>query len=86
MAGNEPQGETRRLRRLAANRGLRLVKSRRRNPEAPDYGRYGLVDPQSGDKLLGFKRTRVYATADEVERYLGEAAEKGWKQSLRKSR
>jgi hypothetical protein len=33
-----------RLRRVAARRGLRLEKSRRRDPNAIDYGGYMLVD------------------------------------------
>jgi hypothetical protein len=74
-----------RLRRIAANRGLRLVKSRRRNPKAADYGRYGLVDRTTGEKRFGFARTRTRATAAEVEAWLRESAEADWKRSLRKS-
>jgi hypothetical protein len=33
-----------RLRRMAARQGLQLVKSRRRDPRALDYGTYWLVD------------------------------------------
>ncbi|MGD8194832.1 hypothetical protein ACEXQB_010110 [Herbiconiux sp. P18] len=33
-----------RLRRSAARQGLRLVKSRRRDPQALTYGTYGLID------------------------------------------
>ena len=82
MSRDQPQ-PTEALRRLASNRGLRLVKSRRRNPDAPDFGRYGLVDPRTGDKLFGFRRKRVYATAEEIEAYLSETAENSWKRSIR---
>jgi hypothetical protein len=36
-----------RLRRIA-RQGLRLEKSRRRDPMAPDYGKYSLVSGRSG--------------------------------------
>jgi hypothetical protein len=34
-----------RLRRIAARRGLALKKSKRRDPQALDYGAYWIVDP-----------------------------------------
>lgn len=37
-----------RLRRMAKRRRLVLVKSRRRDPQAWDYGTYGLIDPARG--------------------------------------
>jgi hypothetical protein len=36
-----------RLRRMAERQGLALVKSRRRDPFAKDYGLYWLVDPMT---------------------------------------
>ncbi len=36
-----------RLRRMAQRQGLRLIKSRRRDPNALQYGTYGLVDVQT---------------------------------------
>jgi hypothetical protein len=36
-----------RLRRAADRQGLRLVKSRRRDPRAVDYGQYNLLDPST---------------------------------------
>ena len=71
------------LRRIARNRGLRLVKSRRRNPKHADFGRYGLIDAESGDKVFGFARTRVKATADEIEEWLRQDTAADWKRSLR---
>ena len=70
------------LRDMAANRGLKLVKSRVRTPGKGDYGRYGLTDP-AGAKLLGFGRSGLTATAAEVEAYLHKGAAADWKTSLR---
>jgi ribosomal protein S18 acetylase RimI-like enzyme len=70
------------LREMAANRGLKLVKSRLRTPGKGDYGRYGLTD-RAGAKLLGFGRSGLTATAEEIEAYLHKGAEADWKSSLR---
>jgi predicted N-acetyltransferase YhbS len=70
------------LREMAANRGLKLVKSRVRTPGKGDYGRFGLTDP-AGAKLLGFGRSGLTATAEEVEAYLHKGAAADWKTSLR---
>lgn len=75
-------GRDDRLRDAAANRGLKLVKSRIRTPGKGDYGRYGLTDA-AGAKLLGFGRTGLTATAEEIEEYLHKGAAAGWKTSLR---
>ena len=69
---------------MAANRGLRLVKSRRRNPEAADFGRYGLLDAETKDKVFGYARTRVKASREEVEEFLRSSDEDSWKRSVRK--
>ena len=79
---SEQADTTAELRELAANRGLRLVKSGRRNPEAADYGRFGLVDTASGEKLFGFRRTRVSATAEEIQGFLTQSAEESWRRSI----
>lgn len=42
-----------RLRRAAKRQGLRLVRSRRRDPRAIDYGLYVLVDDSRGNRLPG---------------------------------
>ncbi len=68
---------------MAANRGCTLVKSRRRNPERADYGRYGLKDAQTGEPVFGFARTRVKAT-DEIEEFLRSSLRLSLKRSLRK--
>jgi ribosomal protein S18 acetylase RimI-like enzyme len=75
-------GRDDRLREAAANRGLKLVKSRRRTPGKGDYGRFGLTDP-AGKKLLGFGRSGLTATAEEIEDYLHKGAAADWKSSLR---
>jgi hypothetical protein len=67
---------------MAANRGLKLVASRVRTPGKGDYGRYGLTDA-TGAKLLGFGRSGLTATAEEIEAYLHKGAATDWKTSLR---
>lgn len=71
------------LRRLAANRGFRLIKSRIRTPGRKDHGKYGLKDAQSGKEAFGFSRHRLTASADEIEAHLRGLAELSWKRSLR---
>ncbi|HEX8307397.1 MAG TPA: GNAT family N-acetyltransferase [Allosphingosinicella sp.] len=75
-------GRDERLREAAANRGLKLVKSRLRTPGKGDYGRYGLTD-SSGARLLGFGESGLTATAEEIEGYLHKGALSDWKTSLR---
>jgi hypothetical protein len=69
------------LREMAANRGCRLVKSRRRKPGG-DYGRYGLKDAGSGKEILGFGEAGLTATAGEIEDFLRGGAAAEWKRSL----
>jgi hypothetical protein len=61
---------------MAARQGLRLVKSRRRDPLALDYGTYRLVDKRTNERMIyGQPRSQLRArlesgygmTADEVE-------------------
>jgi ribosomal protein S18 acetylase RimI-like enzyme len=75
-------GRDERLRDAAANRGLKLVRSRVRTPGKGDYGRFGLTDA-GGAKLLGFGRSGLTATAEEIEDYLHKGALTDWKTSLR---
>lgn len=58
-----------RLRRMADRQGLKLVKSRTRDPRALDYGLYGLIDIESGGTVHPMLANRwPYAlTLDEVE-------------------
>jgi hypothetical protein len=63
-----------RIRRIADRRGLRLVKSGRRDPNALDYGLYALIDYDTGGavnpSLIG--RYTCSWTLDQIEDYLAE--------------
>jgi hypothetical protein len=59
-----------RLRRMAERQGLRLHKSRRRDPRALDYGGYMLSDIYRKTVVLGGNQHAYSATLDEVEQYL----------------
>lgn len=53
-AGSESHGNREaRLRRVADRHGLILTKSRTRNQNAPDYGRYVIVDKSSNTVVAG---------------------------------
>ena len=69
------------LREMAANRGCRLRKSRRRKPGG-DHGRYGLIDAKSGKQVFGFGDKGLTATAEDIEAFLRGGAAKDWKSSL----
>lgn len=61
-----------RLRRAADRQGLRLSKSRSRDPQAIDYGLYALVDVQTNGLVhpaLADRWTHAL-TLDEVEEWL----------------
>lgn len=67
-----------RLRRMAERQGLRLVKNRRRDPNALCYGGYGLVDVQRDYVVFGYSQAmgEPEASLDEIEAYLtGEGEE-----------
>ncbi|MGY1845512.1 hypothetical protein [Modestobacter sp. SYSU DS0875] len=55
-----------RLRRVAARRGLKLTRSRRRDPRALDYGRYWLTEVRSNAPAS----PESGLTLDQVEEYL----------------
>jgi hypothetical protein len=61
-----------RLRRMAARQGLRLVRSRLRDPWAVGYGQYGLIDPSHGGTVnpVGPTGQPTTWTLDDVEEYL----------------
>lgn len=69
------------LRDMAANRGCRLVKSRRRK-SGGDFGRYGITDAKTGKRVFGFADDALAATADEIENFLRGSAASTWKSSL----
>lgn len=56
-----------RLRRAAERQALRLVKSRRRDTRAADYGRYWLVEPNTNAIESG---GQFGLSLDDVEEYL----------------
>jgi hypothetical protein len=60
-----------RVRRLAERRSMRLQRSRRRDPEAADYGRYLLRDVNSCVPVAGTTPDgRAMWTLRDVETYL----------------
>lgn len=63
-----------RLRRMADRQGLRLSKSRTRDPHGMDFGMYALIDHQTGGAthppLAG--RWVHTLTLEEVEEYLSK--------------
>ena len=69
------------LKEMAAHRGFRLVKSRRRKPGG-DFGRYGLTDARTGQDCFGIGKNGLEASADEIEDYLRRGAKADWKRSL----
>ncbi|HEY5723102.1 MAG TPA: GNAT family N-acetyltransferase [Allosphingosinicella sp.] len=69
------------LREMAANRGCRLVRSRRRKPGG-DFGRLGLADLKSGKQVFGFGGKGLEATPQEVATFLRGSMTSTWKKSL----
>lgn len=59
-----------RLRRMAERQGLRLEKSRRRDPRALDYGGYMLVEEASGAVVAGESPRPYSLNVDQVEAWL----------------
>jgi mannose-6-phosphate isomerase-like protein (cupin superfamily) len=67
------------LREMAAHRGLKLAKSRRRKPGG-DFGRYGLKDGK-GEPVFGFGDDGLTATAADIEAHLRGATRDTWSKS-----
>jgi mannose-6-phosphate isomerase-like protein (cupin superfamily) len=67
------------LREMAAHRGLKLAKSRRRKPGG-DFGRYGLKDA-GGAPVFGFGDEGFTASAEDIEAYLRDAVRATWGKS-----
>jgi hypothetical protein len=61
-----------RLRQMAKRQRLTLVKSRRRDPRAHDFGLYALIDPDTGGAINPALADRWICswTLDEVEQHL----------------
>jgi hypothetical protein len=60
-----------RLRRMAQRQGLQLIKSRRRDPRAIDYGQYWIADVRSNFLHKG-PYNDGFADLDQVEGFLTE--------------
>ncbi len=59
-----------RLRRVAARRGLRLEKCRRRDKNAVGYGRYALVDQFNKTIVSPIEKGAYSATLDDIQAIL----------------
>jgi|HubBroStandDraft_6_1064221.scaffolds.fasta_scaffold176613_1 hypothetical protein len=59
-----------RVRRMAKRQGLSLVKSRRRDPNALDYGLYLVLDPASNSIVAGSSEIGFGLDLDGVESWL----------------
>jgi hypothetical protein len=78
MLENERRAKVRenKVRRMAERQGLQLVKSRRRDPLAIDFGTYWLVGEESGARYFVpstadiYSKARIGYTIDEAEGYL----------------
>lgn len=66
-----------RLRHMAKARGYILSKSRRRNPNALDYGRYWLSYAESGFRVFGGV-DRAGLDLDDVEEWLTGETQRRW--------
>lgn len=58
------------IRRRAARRGLRVVKSRSRTFDCPSYGGFMVVDPTDSVVVLGSEGFAYSAGLDEIELFL----------------
>ncbi len=65
------------LRRMAERQGLKLMKSRRRDPRAYDFGTYMLVDPYTNSLVAGDTNRGYGLSLDEVEEWLTEDHDNG---------
>jgi hypothetical protein len=59
-----------RVRRVAHRRGYKVIKSRRRDPKAIDYGGFMLIDARKNTVILGGSPIAYSATIEEIESYL----------------
>jgi hypothetical protein len=59
-----------RFRRILARRGMSLVKSKRRNPQAFDYGGFMIVDISTNAVVAGADPLPFCMSIDDVEAWL----------------
>jgi hypothetical protein len=71
-----------RLRRILSRRGYILMKSRRRDPRALDYGYYRIIYPNTNFVIAGGQGPGFSFTLDDVEDWL-ENRKKGGKAAKR---
>lgn len=64
-----------RLRRAADRQGLRLQRSRRRDPRALGYGTYRLTDARTGSVVAAGSESGYGLTLDQVELHLTGGSE-----------
>jgi hypothetical protein len=70
MTDTEYKIRENRVRRMAERQGLRLVKSRRRDPRALDYGGYMIVDPSTNAIVYSYGYNEFGASLDDAEAWL----------------
>ncbi len=70
MTASRDKVRENRLRRMAERQGIRLEKSRRRDPHAIDYGTYSLIDATTGVPIIGGGYGVTGLTLDEAEKRL----------------
>lgn len=68
----DPKVRENRLRRMAQRQGLRLEKSRRRDPRALDYGTYQLTDPATNTLVAHGGQNGYGLDLDAIEKALTE--------------
>ena len=65
-----------RLRRAAERQGYRLVKSRRRDPRALDYGLYWVVDPRTSGVVSHGSGHDGGSDLDGIEEWLNQGGQR----------
>lgn len=70
MATSTDRVRENRIRRMAERQGLRVVKSRRRDRRAFDFGGFMLLDANSGSVVSGAHPLPFSLNLDEVEGHL----------------
>jgi hypothetical protein len=80
--GISPKVDEDRIRRLVARQGFMLEKSRRRDPRAPDFGRFRIVDPHTNSVAAGGQPWDYSLSLDEAEAWAleGEPPVSEWEQ------
>ena len=76
---NQEKVRENRLRRVADRCGLRLQKSRARDPEDLTFGGYQLIDIQCSGVVFGYGNANYgyAASLDDLEEWLNDDAEEG---------